>query len=50
DLIETYIQTVLSTIAIDKMCIELMNSKGKFSLKKFRQINNDEALISEILI
>jgi hypothetical protein len=27
-----------------------MNSKGKFSLKKFRQINNDEVLISEILI
>lgn len=45
DLIETYIQTVLSTIAIDKMCVELMNSKGKF-----RQINNDEALISEIMI
>jgi hypothetical protein len=36
DLIETYIQTVLSTIAIDEMCIELMNSKGEFSLKKFR--------------
>jgi putative transposon-encoded protein len=50
DLIETYIQTVLSTIAIDKMCTELMNSKGKFSLKKFKQINDDEALISEILI
>lgn len=50
DLIETYIQTVLSTIAIDKMCIELMNSKGRFSLKKFKQINDDEALINEILV
>ncbi len=50
DLIETYIQTVLSTIAIDKMCIELMTAKGRFSLKKFKQINDDEALINEILI
>lgn len=50
DLIETYIQTVLSTIAIDKMCVELMTAKGRFSLKKFKQINDDEALINEILI
>ena len=35
DLIEGFIQTVLSTIAIDKMCKTLYNSKGKFRMKLF---------------
>jgi len=49
DLIEAYIQTVLSTIAIDKMCINLHNSKGKFRMKLFKSLNNDDTLLSEIL-
>ncbi len=49
DLIEAYIQTVLSTIAIDKMCIALYNSKGKFRSKLFKSLNDDEALLKEIL-
>ena len=50
DLIEAYIQTVLSTIAIDKMCVNLFNSKGKFRIKLFKSLNNDETLLDEIMI
>ena len=50
DLIEGYIQTVLSTIAIDKMCINLYNSKGKFKQKLFKSLNNDSTLLNEIMI
>ncbi len=49
DLIESYIQTVLSTIAIDKMSRNLYNSKGKFRHKLFKSLNNDETLLNEIL-
>lgn len=49
DLIEAFIQTVLSTIAIDKMCIKLYNSKGKFRMKLFKSLNDDATLINEIL-
>lgn len=50
DLIEGYIQTVLSTIAIDKMCIKLFNTKGKFKKKLFQSLNNDATLLDEISI
>ena len=49
DLIEAYIQTVLSTIAIDKMCKSLHNSKGKFRMRLFKSLNNDPALLNEIM-
>ena len=48
DLIEGYIQTVLSLIAIDKMAQTLYNKKGKFRQRLFRSLNNDDALIKEI--
>ncbi|MFK7946729.1 MAG: hypothetical protein AB8G11_03990 [Saprospiraceae bacterium] len=48
DLIEAYIQTVLSMIAIDKMCINLMGTKGKFKMRLFKSLNNDETLLEEI--
>ena len=48
DLIEGYIQTVLSTIAIDKMCKNLFNSKGRFKQRLFKSLNNDPTLLSEI--
>lgn len=50
DLIEAFIQTVLSTIAIDKMCINLFNSKGKFKQKLFKSLNNDPTLLEEIML
>jgi hypothetical protein len=49
DLIEAYIQTVLSTIAIDKMAQKLTNSKGQFNSQLFAAINDDPALVREIL-
>ena len=50
DLIEAYIQTVLSTIAIDKMSKTLFNSKGRFRAKLFKSLNNDQALLDEIVV
>ncbi len=49
DLIEAYIQTVISTIAIDKMCKTLMGSKGRFKNRLFKSLNNDETLLAEIM-
>ncbi|MDB4539102.1 hypothetical protein N9231_01680 [Saprospiraceae bacterium] len=48
DLIEAYIQTVLSMVAIDKMAKTLVNKNGKFRMKLFKSLNNDEGLIDEI--
>ena len=48
DLIEAYIQTVLSTIAIDRMAKNLVTKKGKFRREFFRTINPDPALMEEI--
>ena len=50
DLIEAYIQTVLSTVAIDKMATTLFNSKGRFRMKLFKSLNNDQTLLDEIKI
>lgn len=50
DLIEAYIQSVLSMIAIDKMSQTFINSKGRFRPKLFQSFNNDQSLINEILI
>jgi hypothetical protein len=49
DLIEGYIQTVLTIIAIDKMAINLLNKKGQFRNKLFRSLDNDESLLNEII-
>ena len=48
DLIAGYIQTVLSTIAIDRMCKQLYNAKGKFRMRLFKSLNNDPTLLQEI--
>ena len=50
DLIEAYIQTVLSLIAIDKMAINLFNSKNRFRTKLFKSLDDDQALIDEIML
>lgn len=50
DLIEAYIQTVLSTVAIDKMAQALVNNQGRFRMKLFKSINNDPSLIEEITL
>ena len=48
DLIEAYIQTVLSMVAIDKMSQTLINKQGKFRMKLFKSLNNDKSLLEEI--
>jgi len=48
DLIEAYIQTVLTIIAIDKMAQNLLNKKGHFRPKLFKSLDNDESLLKEI--
>ncbi|PHI18570.1 hypothetical protein CEQ90_17270 [Lewinellaceae bacterium SD302] len=50
DLIEAYIQTVLSMVAIDKMAVSLSNKQGKFQMRLFKSLNDDRELIDEILI
>jgi len=48
DLIEAYIQSVLSTIAIDRMAKKLISSRGKFRTKLFTSLNDDPYLLNEI--
>lgn len=47
DLIEAYIQTILSIIAIDKMAIKLTKD-SKLDLELFKNLDKDEALLKEI--
>ena len=49
ELIEGYIQTLLSLIAIDKMAQTLINKKGGLKTRLFTSLNNDESLIREII-
>lgn len=49
DMIEAYIQTVLSTMAIDKMAQTLVNKQGKFRMRLFKSLNDDAGLINEIM-
>ncbi len=50
DLIQAYIQTVLSIIAIDKMAENLLNSKGQFRMKLLNSLDNDQTLLNEIIV
>jgi hypothetical protein len=49
DLIEAYIQTILTVVAIDKMSQNLLSKKGTFRNKLFKSLDNDESLLSEIM-
>lgn len=49
DLIEAFIQTVLAACAIDELARSLVTQKTKFRAKLFRSLNDDDALIQEIL-
>ena len=50
DLIEAYIQTVLSTLAIDRLAQQLYTKQGKFRRKLFASLNDDQALLDEIML
>ncbi len=49
DLIEAFIQTTLSMIAIDQMCVQLMNSKNQFRMRLFKSLNADQTLLDQII-
>lgn len=49
DLIEAYIQTILSMVAIDGMAKTLVNKQGRFRMRLFKSLNNDAGLFNEIL-
>ncbi|CAG8632501.1 16210_t:CDS:2, partial [Racocetra persica] len=49
DLIDAYVQTVLSTIAIDKMCQKLLVNND-FNVELYHTLNPDDVLISELLL
>ena len=48
DLISGFIQTVLCTVAIDKMACRLTNEDGTFNFKLFAALNDDRVLLKEI--
>ena len=48
DLVEAFIQTTLSMVAIDRMAARLV-AGGKFKRKLFQSFNNDEGLLREIM-
>lgn len=50
DLIEAFIQTALSTIAIDRMAQALCDEDGQFRDWAFKSLNDDALLLSEIMI
>jgi len=49
DLIDAFIQTVLATIAIDRLAISLIGERGDLRVKLFQSLNNDRGLHDEIL-
>ncbi|MDA0267332.1 MAG: hypothetical protein O2890_05375 [Cyanobacteria bacterium] len=49
DLIEGYLQTVLSVIAIDKMAQQLTTQKGGFRSRLFASLNPDPAFVRDIM-
>ena len=50
DLIEAFIQTVLTIIAIDKMADNLLGNKKQLKVKLFKSLDNDPTLVNEIML
>ena len=50
DLIEAFVQTVMATVAIDQMAQTLHTKRGRFRMKLFASLNDDPALLDEILV
>ncbi len=48
DLIDGYIQTVLSIVAIDKMCTFLLDENNKFKFDLYKQLSSDDVLFKEL--
>ena len=50
ELIEAFVQTVLSTLAIDQMAANLKSKRGSLKTKLFKSLNDDPALLDEIVL
>jgi len=50
NLIDAYIQTVLATVAIDKLACRLFDEEGRFNIELFRSLNKDDSLVREIAL
>ena len=50
EIIEAYVQTVLSVLAIDDMAQRLISTKGTLRRKLFRDLCQDQVLVEEILV
>lgn len=48
DLIEGFVQTVLSIVSIDRLAYRLMTQKGRLRRRLFRSLNDDDALLEQI--
>jgi hypothetical protein len=48
DLIEAYLQTVMSVKAIDAMAAQLITTQRKFRRRLFRSLNPDPKLVDEV--
>jgi hypothetical protein len=48
ELVEAYVQTVLATVAIDRMAQDLVGPKGRFRFQLFRSLDDDAKLLREI--
>jgi len=49
DLIEAYIQTVLSMVSIDTLSTQLIRKQGQFKRRTFSKLNDDPVLLNEIV-
>jgi hypothetical protein len=50
DLVDGYVQTVLAAIAIDKLAQSLLTQRSTFRRKLFQSLNNDKALLDEVVV
>jgi hypothetical protein len=48
DLIEAFVQSVLATVAVDQMCKQLVDERGRLRIDLFRSLDDDERLLAEI--
>lgn len=48
DLVEGYIQSILSAVAVDRMCQRLMPDKEHFDLRMFQEMCPDKDLLEEV--
>ena len=49
DLTEAYLQSVMATLAIDRLAQRLLTKKRTFRRNLFRTLNPDDALLDEIM-